>query len=174
MPRAPRKLDTEEELYAAAMRALMRRSYSIHQMLEYLERRAADAAVVRSVIERLKQRQYLDDARYARDFARSHAQLRRQGRFRITRELRSRGVPDRFIEAALRDAFAETNEAELLRIRLKRRLARMTGEIDSRKLASLYRNLMAAGFSADLIRSELRAIAEQPMPDLPETFEDEA
>lgn len=174
MPRAPRKLDTEELLYAAALRALMRRSYSIHQMMEHLERRAAEAAMVRPIIERLKQRQYLDDARYAREFARSHAQLRRQGRFRITRELRSRGVADRFIEAAIEEAFAETNESALLRVRLKRRLSRMGGELDQRKLASLYRNLMAAGFSGDLIRSELRAITEDRVPELPGTPEEDA
>ncbi|MGH9704396.1 MAG: regulatory protein RecX, partial [Candidatus Acidiferrales bacterium] len=99
MPRAFRKLDTEEQLYADALRALMRRAYSVHQMIAHLERRALQASMVRPVIEQLKQRQYLDDARYARDFARSHAQLRRQGRFRIARELRARGVPDRIIQA---------------------------------------------------------------------------
>jgi regulatory protein len=156
------------------LRALMRRSYSIHQMLGHLERRAAEASMVRPVMERLKQRQYLDDARYARDFARSHAQLRRQGRFRIARELRSRGVPDHFIEPAMEEAFAETNEAAILRVRLKRRLSRMSGELDQRKLASLYRNLMAAGFSGDLIRSELRAIAEESVPEFPETSEEDA
>ena len=87
--------------------------------------------MVRPVIERLKQRQYLDDARYAREFARSHAQLRRQGRFRITRELRSRGVADRFIEAAIEEAFAETDESALLRVRLKRRLSRMAANLIS-------------------------------------------
>ncbi len=130
--------------------------------------------MVRPVIERLKQRQYLDDARYAREFARSHAQLRRQGRFRITRELRSRGVTDRFIEAAIEEAFAETDESALLRVRLKRRLSRMGGELDQRKLASLYRNLMAAGFSGDLIRSELRAIHGRSLPELPGTPEEDA
>ncbi len=173
MPRAPRKLDTEEQLYAAALHALTRRSYSIHQMLEHLKRRAAEVSIVRPVIERLKQRQYLDDARYAREFARSHAQLRRQGRYRIARELRARGVPDRFIEAALEEAFAETDEAALLGVRLKRRLARMNGELDQRKLASLYRNLMAAGFSSDLIRTELRALTKKDVSELPATPEEE-
>lgn len=173
MPRAPRKLETEDQLYAAALQALMRRSYSIHQMLEHLERRVAEVSFVRPVIERLKQRQYLDDARYARDFARSHAQLRRQGRFRIARELRSRGVPDRFIESALEEAFMETDEATLLRVRLKKRLARANGELDQRKLASLYRNLMAAGFSSDLIRTELRTVTKEAIAELPEACEDD-
>jgi regulatory protein len=139
----------------------MRRAHSIHEMREYLERRADDKDLVSPVIARLRELKYLDDARYATDYARQHAQLRRQGKFRIARELRGRGVPDRYIEAALDTAFAETDEAELVRTRLKRRLARIRGPLDERKRASLYRSLLAAGFSADVIRAELRrALAE--------------
>jgi regulatory protein len=166
--RTPRKLATEEQLYAAALRALMRRAHSIHEMRELLERRAEDESIVRPVLERLKQHKYLDDSRYARDFARAHAHSRRQGKFRIARELRARGVPDHHIESALEAAFAETDEGALVRARLRRRLAHPRGELDDRKMASLYRSLLRAGFSADVIRVELRAakadIAEIPEP----------
>jgi regulatory protein len=160
--RSPRKLATEEELYAAALRALMRRAHSVHEMRELLERRAEETSIVRPVLERLKQHKYLDDGRYACEFARARAQSRRQGRYRIARELRGRGVPDRHIEAALDEVFTETDEATLIRARLKRRLARLGGavrELDERKLASLYRSLLHAGFSSDAIRTELRALS---------------
>jgi regulatory protein len=93
----PRQLSTEQELYASALRALMRRAHSIHQMKEYLNLRAEDKDLVSSVIARLRELNYLDDARFAAEFARQHAQFRKQGRFRITRELRTRGVPDRYM-----------------------------------------------------------------------------
>ena len=165
MPRrSPLKLASEDELYAAAIRALSRRAHSIHQMRALLERRAEEKSVVRAVLERLKQQKYLDDARYAREFARAHAQLRRQGRYRIARELRARGVPDHHIEVALDDVFTETDEAALVRVRLRRRLARFGGsakDLDQRKLASIYRSLLRAGFSTDTIRAELRALTQQ-------------
>ena len=88
MRSSPRKFETEEDLYAAALRALMRRAHSIHEMRDYLTRRADDADLVSRVVAKLRERAYLDDARYALDYARSHAQSRRQGRFRIARELR--------------------------------------------------------------------------------------
>jgi len=160
----PRKLATEQDLYAAALRALTRRAHSIHEMREYLKRRAEDAELVASVIARLRERRYLEDARYALDYARQHAQSRRQGRFRITRDLRARGVPDRHIDAALDAVFAETDEAALVRARLKRRLAHVRGELAERQVASLYRSLLRAGFSADTIRSELRAITRGDLP----------
>jgi regulatory protein len=164
----PRQFDTEQDLYTAALRALMRRAHSIHEMKEYLERRAAEKDLVGPVLARLKEQKYLDDARYALEFARLHAQSRRQGRFRIARELRARGVPDRHIEAALDSIFAETDESSLIRARLKRRLSRFRGPLDERTLASLYRSLLAAGFSADAIRNELRSITRGDVPDLPD------
>jgi regulatory protein len=171
---SPRKLSTEQELYAAALRALMRRAHSIHEMREYLERRAEEKEVVSRVIARLREQNYLDDARYALEFTRQHAQTRRQGRFRIARELRARGVPDRHIEAALDAIFAETDEAALVRARLKRKLSKVRGALDQRKAASLYRSLLRAGFSADVIRTELRLIARGELPESPALPPDEA
>jgi len=135
----------------------MRRAHSAHEMRELLERRAERPADARAVLQRLKQNRYLDDARFAADFARVHAQSRRQGRYRIARELRTRGVPDRHIATALDAVFADTNEAELIRARLKRKLAQIRGPMDERKTASLYRSLLRAGFSADAVRDALRA-----------------
>jgi SOS response regulatory protein OraA/RecX len=151
-----RKLSTEQELYASALGALMRRAHSIHEMRQYLERRAEDEEIISSVMARLRELRYLDDARYAADYARQRAHSRRRGRFRITRELRGRGVCDRFIEAALDAVFSETDEAALVRARLRRSLSHLRGPLDPHKIASLYRSLLRAGFSADTIRTELR------------------
>jgi regulatory protein len=164
----PRQLVSEEELYTAALRALMRRSHSIHEMRSYLERRATDKDAVSPVIARLRQQNYLDDARYALEFARQHANSRRQGRFRIARELRTRGVPDRDIDAALDAVFSDMPEAELVRARLKRRLANVRSPLDQHQLAGIYRSLLRAGFSAEIIRAELRGVARGNLPELPD------
>ena len=164
--RPPRKLSTEEELYTAAIRALMRRAHSVYEMRQALERRAQERAAVMRVLQRLKNEQLLDDARYARQFARHRAESRRQGHYRIARDLRARGVPDRHIEAALEEVFRETDERALVRKRIERRLKLLRGPLDRRKLASLYGNLLRAGFAADDIRAELRALTRQDVPDV--------
>jgi len=168
MFRKARKLASEEELYAAGLRALARRAHSVYEMRQALERRAEEKSLARRVLERLKREGLLDDARYARQFARQHAESRRQGRFRIARDLRARGVPDRHIEAALEEIFAETDEAALVRKRIERRLRGLRGPLDERRLASLYRSLMRAGFSSDLIRTELRAATRRDVEELVE------
>jgi len=172
MRKAPKKLATEEALYAAVLRALMRRAHSIYEMRQYLELRAEDAKHARSVLQRLKQEKLLDDARYARQFARYHAESRRQGPYRIARELRTRGVPDRHIEAAIEETFAETDEAALVRKRIERKLKLLRGPLDERQLASLYRTLLRAGFTADVIRRELRTVTKLAVDELPESEEE--
>jgi regulatory protein len=164
-----RKLTTEHQLKMSAQRALMRRAHSIHEMKQYLERHAEHKDLIPPVIARLRELNYLDDARYALEFARHHARLRRQGRYRIARDLRGRGVPDRHIEAALDAVFADTDEASLVRARLNRRLSHLRGQLDQRKLASLYRSLLAAGFSSEIIRAELKALTRGDLPNFPDT-----
>jgi regulatory protein len=135
----------------------MRRAHSVHEMRQLLERRAENKTDVPPILDRLKQNGYLDDARYAAEYARTHARSRKQGRYRITRELRTRGVPDRHIETALEAAFAVGDEATMARARIKKKIAQLHGQLDEKKIASLYRSLLRAGFSGDTIRTELRA-----------------
>ncbi|MBI1750922.1 MAG: regulatory protein RecX [Acidobacteria bacterium] len=161
MPRASRKFETEEELYDFALKALMRRGHSVFEMRKALERRADDKALVRRVLDQLKEQNYLDDARYAMQFVRQRSENRRQGRHRIARELRARGVPDRHIDAALGEVLSGVDAAAQVRARIERKLRSLRAPFDETKLASLYGALLRAGFESDTIRRELRAITKQ-------------
>lgn len=164
----PRKSSSEAELYAAALRALMRRAHSTFELRIYLERRAEEAAAVGRVLARLKQEKLIDDARYALDFAQARARGRRQGGRRIAMELRKRGVPDRHIEAAIAQVFADLDEGAMVRKVIERRTRAAQGRFDERKMASLYRTLLRAGFDPGVIRRELRAVPfSEAAEDLP-------
>jgi regulatory protein len=160
-----RQVETETELYEAAVRALMRRAYSVYEMKQLLGRRTEDDNLLRTVIDRLKRAKMIDDERFAKLFARQRTEIRRQGKFRIARDLRARGVPDRHIEAALADVAKETDEAAIVRQRLERKLRSFRGEIGENKMASMYRSLLRAGFSADVVRKELKAITREEVPE---------
>lgn len=162
----PRQIDSESALYDAAIKILTRRAHSLHEMKRALERRCEDAALVKNVMARLKSSGLIDDARYAKQFTRQRTEGRKQGKFRIARDLRARGVLDRHIEAALEEAAQQTDEATLVRQRIQRKLRASRGEIDDRKLASLYRSLLRSGFSADLIRRELKSLTREDVPDV--------
>ncbi|MBZ5703031.1 MAG: recombination regulator RecX [Acidobacteriia bacterium] len=166
--RRPRQLHSESDLYESALRALVRRAHSVHEMKQALERRAEDKALVPPIIERLKRAGLLDDARYAKQFVRQRSEIRRQGKFRIARDLRTRGVPDRHIAAALEEIAQVSDEAAVVRQRIARKLKLLRGEIDQPKIASLYRSLLRAGFPTDIIRRELRAMTREEVPDIPD------
>jgi regulatory protein len=162
----PRKLDTEEELYEVALRALMRRAHSVHEMKQKLSRRTDNELLVRVVMARLEENGQLDDQRYAQQFTRNRTQSRKQGQFRIARDLRYRGVPDRLINSALAESAGQTDPAATVRQRIERKLKSYRGEIDDKKIASIYGSLLRAGFPSDLIRKELKALTAASVPDL--------
>jgi regulatory protein len=164
-------LASEEQLYTSALRALMRRAYSVHEMRVYLERRSGEPDLAQKIVSRLKTEKLIDDARYALDFARQRAQTRKQGRYRIARELRNRGVPDRHIEEALTQTFAETDEVLMVQKMIERKLRTLRGPLEARQVASLQRLLLRAGFDSETIRSQMRtALANRAvtLPDVPD------
>jgi regulatory protein len=166
-----RQLETEAELYDVAVRALMRRAHSVHEMKQKLERRSNNKLLVQVVMARLKENGQIDDAKYAKQFARQRTEGRKQGKFRVARDLRARGVPDRHIEAALDEAAKETDEGAMVRQRIERKLRSYRGEIDEKKMASIYSSLLRAGFSADIVRRELRSLTREDLPEIEDSSE---
>lgn len=162
----PRSIDSEPALYDAAIKILMRRAHSVSEIKKALIRRTADENLIKKVVSRLKENGLIDDARYAKQFARQRAEVRKQGKFRIARELRARGVPDRHIAEAVEIASTQVDESAIVRQRIQRKLRLSHGEIDERKIASLYRSLLRAGFTSDTIRRELHRLTESDIPEM--------
>jgi regulatory protein len=162
----PRQLEIEEELYDVAVRALMRRAHSVHEMKLKLERRSNNKLLVQVVMARLKENGMIDDAKYAKQFARQRTDSRKQGKFRIARDLRARGIPDRHIAAALEETAQTTDESAMVRKRIERKLRSYRGDIDEKKMASIYGSLLRAGFSSDVVRRELKKITREDVPEV--------
>jgi SOS response regulatory protein OraA/RecX len=59
----------------------------------------------------------------------------------------------------------------MVRQRIDRKLKFLRGEIDEKKIASLYRTLLRAGFSSETIRRELKRATTEEIPD-PESQDD--
>lgn len=166
----PRTIDSEPALYDAAVKILMRRAHSVSEMKKALIRRTADEGLIQKVIARLKQNGLIDDARYAKQFARQRTEIRHQGKFRVARELRARGLSDEHIESAVAESSANSDEAAMVRQRIDRKLRLLRGTqsnnpIDEKKIASLYRTLLRAGFSSETIRRELHRLSASDLSD---------
>jgi len=146
----------EAELYERALKLLTQKSRSTHDLRRLLTKRCEKPTLVEMVIDKCIARGYLDDVKYAVQFARLHVERRRHGRRRIVLELRTRGVSAEDIETAVGEVFCTLDEETLVRRALENKLKIAAREWTAPKARKLYAQLIRAGFRGDLIVRELR------------------
>jgi regulatory protein len=158
------KLLATEALYEYAIGALAKRSLTEAELQRRLTRRAARPSSVDEVIGRLVRAGYLDDGRLAESYARFRRDYEGFGPSRILRDLQRRGVESDTALQAVAETFDQTSEDELIRAQLKRKLGEGWEQrpLDSpKKLHSLFRALIRAGFSSDKIVKALEVITPE-------------
>ena len=139
---------------------LSRRPYSVAELRRALDKKFPDSPDVPAVITRLGQLGYLNDAKFAESYASSLARVRSYGSYRIRRELKSKLVDDRVIDAAVEKTFTSVNERELLEHTIDKKVRTLRKPLTRSKLASLCQSLMRRGFRADDIMKAIRAKPE--------------
>ena len=155
----PPKTDSEDELYEYAVGALGRRMRTVAELKRLLRRRVEaeteyGRTLIELVIRRVKDRGYLDDAKYAAAYSSLRRDNEKFGRRRVVTELKARGVHGEVIEKAVDSVYEEVNEERQARAYLRRkRLAKPT---DKKQTARVFRQLMRAGFGSKVIFSILR------------------
>lgn len=160
----------ERQLYDRALRLLTQKSRSVAHLRRLLKKHGVDSQRVQKVIDKCIAQGYLDDVKYAVQFARSQAEKRRHGRRRVTLELRSRGIAERIIRQAIEEVFGDVDETTLMARALDARLQRVRGPWDQKKMKKLYDQLVRAGFDTETILHELKArgMMKSPRLDFPE------
>jgi len=138
-------------LYNLALRALGGRAHSTGELKEKLRRRAERAEDVDGVLAKLKESGYLNDRRFAENYATARLENQGLGKMRVLRDLRQRRVAPKLAEQVTEKTFQDTNETELIEAFLKRKyrgkqLGVFLGE--EKNLAAAFRRLRYAGFSA--------------------------
>ena len=154
----------------AALHMLARRPYSIAEMRRALEKKYPQKAAVAVAIARLREIGYLDDRKFAEQYAYSLAQNRAFGPHRVRRELKSKLVEYQYIEPAIEQAYQQTPPADRLRQALEKKLRTLRLPLTRSKFHSLAQSLIRLGFSAsDIIkamrsRPELSPVADEIEP----------
>ena len=186
--RSPQKPPSQEAFYEIAVRALARRARSSGEVREILRKKKAAKADIEAVIARLREYGYLDDARFARAFVASRMENDLHGKARVRRDLAAHRVHPEIAEQAVERGYQGTDETQLLRRYLARKV-RLSKPLDKPShLASLYRRLLRAGFRSATIVAELKRLrrwafskgSAEPFPwdeffdSLPETPEEES
>lgn len=123
------------------------------EMRRKLREKDFDEPVIESVIERLQELNYLDDAEYAEEYVARRFASKGYGPVRIRQELRKRGIDRHLAETAVDDFFADESTLDAAREKAQKRWPRIAREDDPRKRRDkLYRYLKRRGYTYDTIR----------------------
>jgi len=154
-PRAPLN---EAGLYDFAVKALGRHMRTEAELRRLMRQRVepgdAGESVISSVIARLKEQNYLNDAAFAETFARLRHENEKLGARTVRQKLAQKGVSARIVNETVDARYANTNEEALARQYLERK--RIAKPEDEKETARVLRRLVAAGFSTGTIYKILR------------------
>jgi len=155
-----------ERLFLRAAKLLSAKQRSVEELRErLLAARGADKTNVDEVITRLREYGYLDDAKFAQNYASLRLRERPVGRRRLERDLWLKKVDKQTAGIALDEVFDATPEEDLIDRAIARRI-RLRGKPKTREEAKkLFDHLLRQGFEFELVGERVRALAKNDPED---------
>jgi regulatory protein len=157
-PAKPRTFLNEAGLYDYAVKALGRHMRSEAELRRLMKPRVEPdergEAVITTVLIRLREHGYLNDAAFAETYARLRHENEKLGQRRVRQDLQQKGVAKDLIAETLESRYGQTNEEVLAREHLERK--RIPKPETPKETARVMRRLVTAGFSTGVIYKILR------------------
>lgn len=158
-PAKPKVFLNEAGLFNYAVKALGRQMRTEHDLRRLMKQRATpDAsgdASIATVLMRLKEYGYLNDASFAETYARLRQENQKFGVRRVRQDLQQKGVNSELITETLEVRYGQTDEEALARAHLERKGIHKPK--DQKETARVMRRLVTAGFSTGVIYKILRS-----------------
>lgn len=151
----------EAGLFDYAVGMLARRMRTERELRRLLQRRALEgeegARAMDAVVARLKELNYLSDARFAEDYTRLRMEGEKFGRRRVEQDLSVKGVAKETLGSAVGAAYEGVDEIALAKAYITRkRMKRPEGENAKKESARAMGRLLRAGFSPGTVFRVLR------------------
>ncbi len=148
-------------IFQRAAKLLAAKQRSVEELRErLLTGRGATPELVQTVIERLREYGYLDDAKFAQSYASLRVQQRPIGRQRLQRDLWQKKIDKQTVDAALDQVFQQTPEEDLIERAIAKRV-RLRGKPKTREEAKkLFDHLLRQGFAFELVSEKVRALSQ--------------
>lgn len=146
--------------YDRALNMLAFRARSSSELARSLQRKGEERPHVDWALARLKQQGLLDDAAFARSFARSKVVDGKQSRRRVQQGLARKGVSRDLTDEAIDTVFAEeaVDQRAIVEEAARKKLRALAGLEPAAQRRRLYGFLARRGYEIDDIRSVLSAI----------------
>ena len=144
-----------------AYRLLSLRPHSEKELEKKLREKGFSLVVVKEALEKLHELKYLDDALFARQWARNLAVNKRGGNRKIIISLREKGVMAELISAAIDETRREISEEEAITFLIKKKASRRKVDaLDLKEKKRIFQSLQGRGFPAGLILNRLGKFAQ--------------
>ncbi|MCM0081256.1 recombination regulator RecX [Geomonas sp. Red32] len=144
----------------SALRMLTLRDHSEAELSRKLREKGFEEQMVVDTVARLKELRYLDDARFAHQFAAAAVRNGRGYGVRLKMELARRGVSPAIVSEVMDEIEAEHGEQELIAEMMERRFASFDPESATEKeRRRIIGYLQRKGFSLSAIFRQLKSTA---------------
>jgi regulatory protein len=154
----PKTFLNETGLHDYAVKALGRAMRTEAELRRLMRTRVEPGergeAIINTVVARLKEYGYLDDAAFAETYARLRQENEKLGQRSVRQKLAQKGVAARVVNAAVEGRYQGTDEEALARQHLERK--RIRKPENEKETARVMRRLVGAGFSTGVIYKILR------------------
>ncbi len=153
----------ERSVYDQALTLLGFRARSVAELRRKLLQKGAPADEVEDVIRRLQDQKLLDDADFARQFARNKLLGPGVSRFRIVQELARKGVSRELADRAIEELRADDgiDSARAIHRVAQKKWVSLAKLGDFTRRRRLYAFLARRGYSPDEISAAMRALGAQ-------------
>ena len=165
------KLDSAA-LWEYALRVLGGRAHSTGELREKLRMKAELIADVDPTLARLREYGYLNDRRFAENFAAARLENEGLGKTRVLADLSRRRVAPAVAQQTVGKVYEEVDEQRLAEDFVRRKFRMASKETlfqGGKEMASAYRRLVRAGFRSATVVAVLKKFARDP--DLLDGFE---
>jgi regulatory protein len=155
-----------ERVFQRAAKLLAAKQRSVEELRErLLQGRGATKANVEEVLARLREYGYLDDAKFAQNYAALRLRERPIGRRRLQRDLWLKKIDKQTAESALDEVFESTTEDELIDRAIAKRI-RLRGKPKTREDAKkLFDHLLRQGFEFELVSEKVPRVRKEDADD---------
>jgi regulatory protein len=145
-----KKASADDKAYGLALKYVIRRKRSMHELRDYFRRKGYDDALSKQIRQRLEKLGLVDDRMFAEAWVRNRRLQKAVSKRRLAQELKQKGVEDELIAEALMED--EADEGMVLRELIARRRKQSKYQDDQRLMQYLARQ----GFGYDDIKRALR------------------
>ncbi len=164
MQKIVKKLD-REKLWSYALRSVGQRAQTTSEIRAKLRLRALEPGDVEEALNKLKEYGMIDDRKFAETFAQGKLENHGFGKGRALRDLQQRRVAPGLAEQTVQQLYADRDESLLIEAYIRRKFRTASREHlfeDEKDMASAFRKLRLAGFSAGKVLTVLKRFAAKP------------